>query len=306
MTSVFHLINNKYSSLSRSERTVAEYILQNPAAVMLLSMRGLAEKINLSDNTVLRFCRTCGFSGYLDFKTALLPQVVTESGSIYKQVDTRDRFTLQREKISKNLSTTIRETYGNTREEEITLVARRIAASQHTYLVGLAPSAGVARIFADSLRVIGVPSSPLADRIEIERTCLSMRSGSVLIGLTHSGETEEVLVAVRRARENGAFTVLISNNIAAQQEVVADVYLFTQVPAENMAGVYFTLPRIAQLALVELIVSQIPMFVEKRGETNPSDRGEEGGGVSGVYGSVMPRSFHLSLGADQARLLWSH
>ena len=186
MTSVFHLINNKYSSLSRSERTVAEYILQNPAAVMLLSMRGLAEKINLSDNTVLRFCRTCGFSGYLDFKTALLPQVVTENGSIYKQVDTRDRFTLQREKISKNLSTTIGETYGNTREEEITLVARRIAASQHTYLVGLAPSVGVARIFADSLRVIGVPSSPLADRIEIERTCLGMRSGSVLIGLTHS------------------------------------------------------------------------------------------------------------------------
>ena len=72
--------------------------------------------------------------------------MVTENGSIYKQVDTRDRF--QREKISKNLSTTIRETYGNTREEEITLVARRIAASQHTYLVGLAPSAGVARIFA--------------------------------------------------------------------------------------------------------------------------------------------------------------
>ena len=52
MTNVFHLINSKYSSLSRSERTVAEYILQNPGAVMLMSMRGLAEKTNLSDNTV--------------------------------------------------------------------------------------------------------------------------------------------------------------------------------------------------------------------------------------------------------------
>ena len=100
MTNVFHLINSKYSSLSRSERTVAEYILQNPGAVMLMSMRGLAEKTNLSDNTVLRFCRTCGFSGYLDFKTALLPHVTTENGSIYKQVDTTDRFTLWREKIS--------------------------------------------------------------------------------------------------------------------------------------------------------------------------------------------------------------
>ena len=74
------------------------------------------------------------------------PLVVTENGSIYKQVGARDRFTLQRDKISENLSTTIRETYGNTREEEIALIARKIAASQHTYLVGLAPSAGVAKI----------------------------------------------------------------------------------------------------------------------------------------------------------------
>lgn len=208
--------------------------------------------------------------------------MVTENGSIYKQVGARDRFTLQRDKISENLSTTIRETYGNTREEEIALIARKIAASQHTYLVGLAPSAGVAKIFADSLRVIGVPSSSLADRIEIERTCQSMKSGSVLVGLTHSGETEEALVAVRRARENQAFTVLISNDIAVKQEDVADVYLLTQVPAENIAGVYFTLPRIAQLALVELIVSQIPMFVERRGGETPRHRGEEGGDVSVV------------------------
>ena len=102
------------------------------------------------------------------------------------------------------------------------------------------------------------------------------------MGLTHSGETEEALVAVRRARENQAFTVLISNDIAVKQEDVADVYLLTQVPAENIAGVYFTLPRIAQLALVELIVSQIPMFVERRGGETPRHRGEEGGDVSVV------------------------
>jgi hypothetical protein len=47
-------------------------------------------------------------------------------------------------------------------------------------------------------------------------------------------------------------------------------------PAENIAGVYFTLPRIAQLALVELIVSQILMFVERRGGETPRHRGEEG------------------------------
>ena len=86
--------------MSPSEKAVAAYILKNPEEIVLLSMRGLAEKTKVSNNTVFRFCRTCGFSGYLDFKTALVPQIVSKKGSIYQQVDTKDQFSIQKDKIS--------------------------------------------------------------------------------------------------------------------------------------------------------------------------------------------------------------
>ena len=140
MKNVLHSINNRYSDLSRSEKVIAEYILKKPDEVILLYMRALAEKTSLSDNTVLRFCRTCGFSGYLDFKTALIPQVVTQKGSIYKQIDAEDAFTVQKNKIAENITTAIRETYQNIVENEIILVAQRIASSSHTVVVGLAGS----------------------------------------------------------------------------------------------------------------------------------------------------------------------
>jgi len=264
LKNVLHSINNKYSDLSRSEKVIAEYILKKPDEIILLSMRALAEKTSLSDNTVLRFCRTCGFSGYLDFKTALIPQVVTQKGSIYKQIDADDAFTVQKNKIAENITTAIRETYQNIVENEIILVAQRIASSSHTVVVGLAASAGVSLILSDSLLTMGIASNAISDRIEIERTCANLNEKSVLIGFTTSGETHEVLMAVNRARENHSFTVLITNNIAVKQEVDADVFLLTQVPTINIAGTYFALPRITQLALVEVILSNVASSISKQ------------------------------------------
>ena len=91
-----------------------------------------------------------------------------------------------------------------------------------------------------------------------------MNESYVLIGFTTSGETDEVLMAVNRAGENHAFTVLITNNIVVKQKVDADVFLLTQVPTVNIAGTYFALPRITQLALVELILSNVASNISKK------------------------------------------
>ncbi len=271
---ILHLITNKYSKMSPAEKAVADYILKNPDEVILLSMRALAEKTNVSDNTVLRFCRTSGFSGYLDFKTSLIPQIVTQKGSIYQQIEVTDQFTLQKKKISENICATVTETFKNIVEDDITRIAQKITSSSFTVIVGLAGSSGVSLIFSDSLLALGIPSVSISDRIEIQRMCSSLGENSVLIGLTHMGETQEVLMAVRRAGENDAFTVIISNNIAVKQEVSADICLLTQVPTTSVAGVHFALPRITQLSVVELILNRIALFISKEEEIGRVSEGD--------------------------------
>lgn len=264
MKNVIHIINNNYSNMRPAEKTVAEYVLKNLEEVIIMSMKALADKVKVSDNTVLRFCRTCGFSGYLDFKTAILPQVITQKGSIYQQVDTRDEFNILKDKVLENLTSTISETYKIAQEENITLIAEKIVKSRNTITVGLAGSSGVALILSDSLLSMGIPSISISDRIEIERFCSTLNESSTLIGFTTSGETPEVLMAVERAKSNGAFTIIVSNNAAVRKEVDADIYLLTQIPSANIAGYYFALPRIAQLALVELVLSKIPVYIDPK------------------------------------------
>ena len=195
MLNILQEITQRYSTFSSSEKMVAEYILKNPDTVILLSMRALAEKIGLSDNTILRFCRTCGFTGYLDFKSSLIPQLLAKEDGIYQKIGNNDPYSIQQNIIIENILNSIKETSNSVIEDDINLAAQMITKSSHNYIIGLAASRGVSLILADALHILSIPASSHSDRVEIERTCLSLQKNSLMIGFTNSGETSEVIMA---------------------------------------------------------------------------------------------------------------
>ena len=67
--SPIYLINNRYNSLRKSERRVAEFVQKHMDEVVLLSLQGLAKKCGTSDATVLRFCRSLGYAGSVTLRS---------------------------------------------------------------------------------------------------------------------------------------------------------------------------------------------------------------------------------------------
>ena len=74
--------------------------------------------------------------------------------------------------------------------------ALHIIRANKILIIGLGGSAGVAHIFCDSLGSLGIFSSFLRDRSIIQNVVPTLNSGEVVIGISHSGETEEVVSAV--------------------------------------------------------------------------------------------------------------
>lgn len=64
---IFLKIEGMKDSFTPVEMRIAEYILANPEGIPALSIKELAQKSKTSDASVLRFCRTLGFSGYRGF-----------------------------------------------------------------------------------------------------------------------------------------------------------------------------------------------------------------------------------------------
>jgi DNA-binding MurR/RpiR family transcriptional regulator len=64
-------ITTKLESLTPKAQTLGNYIMQNPAKVVFMTTKELAETCEVSEATVVRFVASVGYQGYSDFQQAL-------------------------------------------------------------------------------------------------------------------------------------------------------------------------------------------------------------------------------------------
>lgn len=70
--SIFDVIIQGYSSLTRSEIRVADYILKHKPELPYIMSKTLADACQVSEATITRFCRSVGCASFNDFKVRRL------------------------------------------------------------------------------------------------------------------------------------------------------------------------------------------------------------------------------------------
>ncbi len=70
-----------YPSLKTALQKVANLIMRQPEMAIYASVNEVAAAAQVSEATVMRFCRTLGFKGFQDFKIALARELVAPSRS---------------------------------------------------------------------------------------------------------------------------------------------------------------------------------------------------------------------------------
>ena len=70
-------ISTSLPEMRKSERKVAEFILANFSEVIRMRIVDLAEAAEVSEPTVVRFCRAVGCDGFQAFKLALAQQLAS-------------------------------------------------------------------------------------------------------------------------------------------------------------------------------------------------------------------------------------
>ncbi len=257
------LINALFNSLSKSEKRVAEFVQKHMDETVLLTLSGLAKKCDTSDATVLRFCRSLGYLGFADFKVSLVPELLRSGKRAYIDASSKTEPHDVREAFRQNFIIQTDSTLENCSDEILSFVASKIYTANKVVVMGLGGSAGVAQIFCDSLGSLGVFSNYFRDRSLIQNIIPILKSGDVVIGISHSGETEEIVAAIKKANEFGATTVGITNSSQSKIASAAQIPLITGVPM-NLMGSYSCQARISQLVILELVLSEIAKLFTKK------------------------------------------
>lgn len=97
MNSVTDLIHN--STLTKTQKMIAKYILDNYSDACFMTSTEIATELGVSESSVIRFSRSLGFSGFMDFQKELRKDYQDKVLSISSTVTVPSKRVAQRTKL---------------------------------------------------------------------------------------------------------------------------------------------------------------------------------------------------------------
>ena len=203
-------IKEGFNSFTNTEKKLAEYIIKNKDEVVGLSAQELSSKADISPAAVVRFSKTLGYKGFTALKVDLAKDrdERDDETSVIINEDDNLKDIIRKVKVS-NISS-IDETIGLMNVDTMKNIIEAMINAKRIYLFGIGASGLVAldlqqkllRINKSTLYQID-PHTQIASAVHIEKE-------DVAIGISYSGETKEVNVPLKIAKEKGAKTIAIT------------------------------------------------------------------------------------------------
>ncbi|MGH8876755.1 MAG: MurR/RpiR family transcriptional regulator [Stackebrandtia sp.] len=256
--SVIQRIRELAPQLAPAERRVAEAIVESPNLVMSKSITELAGEGQTSETTVVRFCRRVGFRGYPDLRLAIATELggdlARSGGTVAPGTDIGRDDSLE-DLVRKVAFADVRAIQETTERLDLAVLERVIdamVAARRISLFGLGASAFAAQDLQHKLLRIDRMALAIPDSHLSLASAALLISEDVAIGLSHSGQTAEIVECLSVAREHGARTIAIVNTAPSPLTEKADLVITTRVRESRFRSGAMA-SRLAQLAVLDCV-----------------------------------------------------
>lgn len=248
-------IRNLYDTLGRGEKKIADWLLAHPSELISLSISEVASVCGCGDATVIRFAKRLGLSGYQELKINVAREM---GGNLTGNLAFSPEDTVMEvyNKHIADIKITLDETrtYLNPTAMEKSAEALRNARS--ISIIGLGNSAPIAQDAAHKFLRAGLPASAYSDNHMQMIVTSHLGPGDVVMAISHSGSSVDIVSALERAKSNGATTICITNHGKSPVDKHSDYLLYTNAQ-ETKYSILAMTSRIAQLAVIDTLYSYI-------------------------------------------------
>ncbi len=237
--------------LSRSEAQVAAWVLANPRQAVEAAISDVARAAQVSEPTVVRFCRSVGTSGFREFKTRLVAALSQPETHVHEDVNPGDATV---DAVGKVLDSAIR-TLIDVRALAATMPFEAAVAAMENarqlVFVGLGASGFVARDASHKFFRLGVPCATALDGQTILQSAAIARPGDVFVATSHTGAWPAMVRAMELACARGATVIALTAPHAPL--ATAASLVFECHPPEDTNLFTPMSSRLAQLALLDAL-----------------------------------------------------
>lgn len=249
-------IQSMIGNMSNAEKRVASFIWEHPNDVIPFSVADLAEASGVSDATVIRACKTLGFSSYQDFKVSLAVDIVTPIQTIHEEIAPGDGTADIIEKVFNGNKYALDCTRSAINIESMEKAAETIKHAARVFIFGLGNSHSVALDLQHKLMRLGIDAQAHADSHLQSIAAVNASAGDVVFAISHSGSSSDIVDAAKIAKTNGATIISLTNIGTSPLSKIADISLFT-ISNETKYRIVALSSRIAQLAIIDSLYTII-------------------------------------------------
>ncbi|MEM4235192.1 MAG: MurR/RpiR family transcriptional regulator [Candidatus Methanomethylicaceae archaeon] len=270
-------IRSHLPELGNAESQVANWILHHASDVIHLSMMQVARLCNVSDTTVLRFCRNVGFRGYLDLKLSIARDLAKPTQFIHDAISEDDDIPTVTRKVFLSNIQAIQDTLEVIDYDALIRAIELIENARLILIIGVGTSGPIVHEFYNKLFRLGLNCRPQTDSyLQLMEVAL-VGQDDVVIGISQSGSSTDPVLTMEEAKRNGASTIVITGNYQSPITRHADVTLLSvsnETRAETISS------RIAQMTIVDAIY--VALSLRRMGQTIQNERK--------IWDAVLPKT----------------
>jgi DNA-binding MurR/RpiR family transcriptional regulator len=251
-------IKSNQAYMSAVEKKIAAVILEDSKKFTTYSLVELSSLIGVSQGSIVNFANKYVGGGFPELKIAVASskEIEIESEQIQQPLSLR---------IS-SVSRALLNTQNENNEELIKEIARLILKAKKVEIYGVYRSAAVATDLYYHLLQLGIHANFVSDVLTCVVSASLLAKDSLVIAVSSSGRTKDVIDAVKLAKENGVKVVCITANSSSPLAKLSDYTLIASSSSDNEFSAYEI--RLSQLVLTDAICEHILKELGKNGKQN--------------------------------------
>jgi DNA-binding MurR/RpiR family transcriptional regulator len=256
-------IRSLYSSFSKTEKKVADYIFLNSDKIIYMSITEFAENCEVGETSIIRFCRRIGMKGYQEFKLILARESVNPKENLHARINENDDIV---EIINKITSVNIEAIQNTSEVLSVKALQRAVEAMlncEKIDIYGVGASAFTAGDAKYKFMRIGLNCESFGDPHLQCISAVNLNEKSVAIGISYSGSTRDTVDSLSLAKKAGAFTIAITNYEKSPITKYADAVLLNSAEETPLRSGALT-SKIAQLQVLDILYTAVALKMEDK------------------------------------------
>ncbi|UTA47960.1 transcriptional regulator HexR [Simiduia sp. 21SJ11W-1] len=244
-------ISDAILTMRKSERKVAEFVLGHPADIIHMRIVDLAKRAEVSEPTVVRFCRAIGCEGFQDFKLNLAQQLAASPSFGQIAVTDEDTVADYSHKVFDSTVDTLLKVRDSLNPEILDRAVTALCNANRVEFFGFGASGAVAADAQHKFFRLQLATAAYSDHHIQHMSAMSMQPGDVVVAISQSGRTEALINAIEVVRSVGGVVIAIA---PSGSPVIQKASIPIEVDVEEDIEIYTPLSsRIAHLVVIDVL-----------------------------------------------------